>query len=82
MIAALLTDFAASPCMRVALRYCAVVLAVILSTAPRKSATGAPQNPASAATRDEAPGMPGASSLSIFSEGQSGRLRARLWARR
>ena len=30
MIAALLTDFAASPCMRVALRYCAVVLAVIL----------------------------------------------------
>ena len=30
MIAALLTGFAASPCMRVALRYCAVVLAVIL----------------------------------------------------
>ena len=30
MIAALMTDFAASQCMRVALRYCAVVLAVIL----------------------------------------------------
>lgn len=30
MIAALLTGFAASPCMRVALRYCAVVLAVLL----------------------------------------------------
>ena len=45
-----------------------------MSTAPTKSASGAPQNPASAPASDEAPGMPGASSLSTFFGGSVGAL--------
>ena len=70
--AASIRDVSAAPAPpfangRAVSRHSHVIAECLTATDPlRKSATWAPQDPAKAAVSDEAPGMPGASSLSIF----------------